>query len=235
MKIIGIVGRAYQNKDGEKIFQVNEAIRRVFSNDSDIIPFLILPTNYTIYSDLEMGKDQIMDEDKQKLDAILSVCDGIVVPGGVNWYQFDEYIIRYAIEKDLPLLAICAGFQALCSIYADPRTKFDMTKTFDTNLHYKDKTTYQHSILIQSNTKLSNLLQQDKILVNSLHHDYIDIPLKELTIAAVSEDGIIEAVELSNKTFVLGLQWHPEYLMDSCSQKILNSFIAHVKNTHFTN
>ena len=54
MKIIGIVGRAYYNQDHQKIMQVNEAIRMVFSSYEDVSVVSILPTNCKAYVDLKM-------------------------------------------------------------------------------------------------------------------------------------------------------------------------------------
>ncbi len=230
MKIIGIVGRAYENKDGEKIFQINEAVRLALANYNDITAILLLPTNNSLYPDLEMGTDEITDLDKQKLDYVLNFCDGLIVPGGSNWHKFDEYVIDYAIKKDIPLLAICAGFQALCCMDATSKNKFDMTKKLLDDTHYENKTTYKHTINILENTILEDIIKEKKIPVNSLHHDYIDFNFKNLKTCAISEDGLIEGVYLPNKKFILGLQWHPEYLMDVYSQKIFNYFIAKIKD-----
>ena len=75
------------------------------------------------------------------------------------------------------------------------------------------------------------ILNKTKIYVNSLHYNYIDINNKfnNLKIAAVSEDNIIEAVEFPGKKFIVGLEWHPEYLLDSNSKKIFQSFISSIK------
>ena len=116
MKIIGIVGRAYYNKDNQKIIQLNEALRMALAPYEEVIPILLLPTNNKEYVDITMGTDLLTDTDKKKLEYILEQCDGFIIPGGTYWYQFDEYIIEHAIKKDKPLLAICAGFQALIEI-----------------------------------------------------------------------------------------------------------------------
>lgn len=229
MKIIGIVGRAYFNKDNQKIIQVNEDIRKSLSNYEDIVPISLLPTNNDYYVNVKMGEDKLDDIDKKKLDYILDKCDGFIVPGGTYWYNFDEYIIKYAIKKDKPLLCICLGFQALCSMYANNRNSFDMTKKLNNSSHHGDERKYIHKNKILDNTKLKNILKKDTISVNSLHHDYIDLDTKELIISSYSEDNIIEAVELPNKRFVIGVEWHPEYLMDEDSIKLFDAFVNSIK------
>ena len=79
-----------------------------------------------------MGTDDITDLDKKKLDYVLDICDAFIIPGGTFYYKFDEYVIEYARKSNKPLLAICLGFQAMCSMYALNRTKIDMkSKIFD--------------------------------------------------------------------------------------------------------
>ena len=229
MKLIGIVARAYYNKDNQKIMQLNEAIRLALSKYDDVVSLLLLPTNNQFYVDLKMGEDKLEKGDLTKLDYILDKCDGFIIPGGSSWYSFDEYVIKHAIQNNKPLLGICAGFQAICSMFAVNRTKFDMTSRFSDDNHYGAPQEYIHENSILKNTLLMDIVKKDSIMVNSLHHDYIDFEMKDLTISSISKDGIIEAVELSSHPFFLGLQWHPEYLMDNVSIKIFDKFIDKLK------
>ena len=209
MKIIGIVGRRFYNKDNQEIIQLNEYIRKVLDTYDDICPIILIPTNKGI----------------EKIKFLLSLCDGFIVPGGTNWYDFDEYVIKYAIDNKKPLLSICLGFQCLCSMFAYDRVEFDMTKRLNNDIHYKEPEKYAHSICLKKDTLLYKILKKETIKVNSIHHDYIDFPMKELIVSAISTDNIIEAVEYPNHPFLIGLQWHPEYLYDNNSKKIFNYFI----------
>ncbi|MBQ8682028.1 MAG: gamma-glutamyl-gamma-aminobutyrate hydrolase family protein [Bacilli bacterium] len=229
MKIIGIVGRVYYNKDDQKIIQLNDSVRKVLTNYEDIIPILILPPNHEDYHNIKIGADIIDAESKKKLDYLLDKCDGFIVPGGTYWYKFDEYVINHAIKYNKPLLAICAGFQCLCSMYAIDRYKADMTNRLTDNNHYGEEDKYIHKNIIVKDTLLSRIVGKDIIKVNSIHHDYVDFEMKDLIISSYSEDNIIEAVELPNHSFLIGLEWHPEYLMDEDSKKIFDYFIKVVK------
>ena len=224
MKKIGIVGRVYYNKDNQEIIQLNDYLRRVLVSYEDVIPILLLPLDNISYNAVK--DDKI---DGKRLNYLLDMCDAFIVPGGTNWYNFDEYVIRYATLKKKPLLAICLGFQCLCSMYSEYRNKKDMTKRLTSNSHYGLFNEYRHSVKIEDNTKLKSILNKDYIMVNSLHYDYIDIPLKELIVSSYSDDNIIEAVELKGHPFFIGLQWHPEYLDDDNSKKIFDSFINSIK------
>lgn len=229
MKLIGIVARAYYNKDMQKILQLNEAIRKVLANYEDVVPILLLPNNQSCYVDITMGEDKLSNIDKEKLDYILDKCDAFIVPGGTYWYLFDEYVIKHAIVKDKPLIAICAGFQAMCSMDSCNRDNFDMTKKLKDSSHHGKSHEYMHSINIKDNTKLKEILNNTNIKVNSVHNDYIDCSFNNLIISAVSEDNVIEAVEYPDCKFIIGIQWHPEYLMDDNSLKIFNSFIESIE------
>ncbi|MBR3162050.1 MAG: gamma-glutamyl-gamma-aminobutyrate hydrolase family protein [Bacilli bacterium] len=230
MRIIGIVGRAYFNKDNQKIFQVNENIRKAFTNYDDIVCIEILPTNDIYYPLTKMGEDNIDVIDEKKLDYVLDKCDGFIIPGGSYFYKFDEYVVKYAIDNNKPLLAVCLGFQAICSMFSDNRSKFDMTEKLDDDSHCGPANEYVHDISIRKGTKLYDILEKDKIQVNSIHHDYINFIPKDLIVSAYSsEDNVIEAIELDNHKCFIGLEWHPEYLMDEDSIKIFNYFVENIK------
>lgn len=115
-------------------------------------------------------------------------------------------------------------------MHAINREKKDMTNELNNNSHYGSQNEYLHQNKIIPNTLLFKILNKKEIAVNSLHHSYIDIKLSKLIISAISNDNIIEAVELPNHPFLIGLQWHPEYLMDNNSKKIFNYFIKTIKN-----
>ena len=219
MKIVGIVGRAYYNKDNQKIFQIHETTRRVLSKYEDVTCIAILPNGDYDYVDIIDGKDSV---DSNKLDYVLKMCDGFIVPGGTYSYKLDEYVINYAINNNKPLIGICLGFQIMCSMYAADRNKFDMTKKGVDNFHFGNSREYKHSVDICDNTRLKNILKSDSIMVNSVHHDIVNFDLNDLIINARSSDGVIEGVEYPNKNFIIGLQWHPEYIDDINTKRIFD-------------
>ena len=212
----------------QHVFQVNEAIRSVMASYDDVTSVALLPTNNGDYLENEVGCDELAKLDIDKLDFILGKCDGFIVPGGTNWYCFDEYVIKHAIKYDKPLLAICVGFQALCSMFAVGRNKFDMTKRLDDRKHYGVVNEYRHENYVLKNTKLEKILGSECLLVNSLHHDCVDFDMNKMNIGCYSEDGIIEAVEVLDVDFIVGIQWHPEYLKDENSMKIFDCFVDRI-------
>ena len=68
------------------------------------------------------------------------------------------------------------------------------------------------------------------MFVNSAHHQSIKNVAKDLIINASSSDGVIEGVEHKSLNFCLGVQWHPEFLIDKGDAEILSEFIRKSKN-----
>lgn len=222
MKIIGIVARSYWNKDNQSILQFYEKIRTAFSKYNNVTIIGIMPTDERKYTEITRGDDKL---DNAKLNCVLKKCDGFIIPGGIYHQNLDEYVINYAIKNDKPLLGICLGFQIMCSMFSKNRERYDMTIVLPNDNHYKPNIKKAHKIKIKENTLLKSVLKKEEITVNSVHHTYINNELKDLIISSISEDNILESVEYPNKKFIMGLQWHPEALMDKNTIKLLDYFV----------
>ena len=226
MKTVGIIGRARRNQDNQEIIQINEYVRRAFTHFNDVVTIALLPTNDLFYCDLKDKHDQLEPNDCAKLNHILEQCDGIIAPGGSSWFQFDEYIINYAIANDKPFLGICAGFQCLCGMYSDTEPRmFEIPE----GSHQNGGLRYSHTNFIVDHTKLKEILGQSTILVNSSHRYAVNPPLREnIIISSYSEDDLIEAVAIPDKKFAIGVQWHPEYISDEHPSKIFQAFVNYL-------
>ena len=197
--IIGVTCRTIK-KDDRDILKVNKSIVD-YVIKSGGIPLLIL-------SDMDF-----------------SIFDGFIFPGGYSWEKLDEKVLKYAFDNDIPALGICAGMQLIASM-----DKFG--NVLDNciaigNNHHQSKDEYVHEITI-NNGILLDILGSNKIMVNSRHNDTVNLN-NNFTVDAYSSDNIIEALHISNKTFILGLQWHPEDLSDEYSEKIFKYFIEKCK------
>ncbi len=146
----------------------------------------------------------------------IALCDGIILPGGKDYQLKDLEIVSYLWEQDIPTLGICLGMQVMSMFFQG------QMNTFEKNKH-DSKEKYVHDVYLNTNSKLYDIIGKEKIKVNSRHHDYIKHT--NLKVSAISSDGIIEAVEDREKKFFLGVQWHPESIMDENSQKLFHYFI----------
>lgn len=150
-----------------------------------------------------------------KLIESINLCDGIILSGGENFHENDFKLINYLISKNIPTLGICLGMQSMAE-YFNNRREINVNNHYSTNK-------YVHKINIKRGSKLYNILNKDEMLVNSRHHTAI--PYTNMVVSAKSEDNIIEAVELSNLKFFIGVEWHPESINDNNSYLIFKSFI----------
>lgn len=150
--------------------------------------------------------------------SLLKLCDGFILPGG-DYETIDFLIIKYAYEFDLSLLGICMGMQSL-------------GKYFNGNLELVDnhysKSDY-HFVNIDPSSKIFKILNRSKIKVNSRHK--YKLSNTDLKISAYSQDNVIEAIEVPNKKYIIGVQWHPESMIsyDIVSKQLLDSFIESCK------
>jgi len=222
--IIGIVGRPAMDEEDFTLMKIKEDYRNAVLEVGGI-PLMILPTQIIEYEKVRPRDMPLMtEEEKNKLVEVLNKCDGFISPGGTKWYEYDRFICDYAIKQDKPFLGICLGMQLLSSYNKDYNLALNEDKGIN---HYQPKIKYAHKIKIIEGTKLKDIVGSiEEIEVNSRHNYHIIKP-NDFISSAYSEDGIIEAIELPNKKFIMGIQWHVEVMFkyDDINKKILNAFI----------
>ena len=142
-------------------------------------------------------------------------------------------LIRMAIERGVPLLAICRGLQELnvalggtlaTEIQERPGAIDHRAPTSD---RQDDRFAIRHPVAISTGSCLARVLGAGSADVNSVHRQAIDRPGSRLQVEAVAGDGTIEAVSVTDApAFALGVQWHPEYWVhsDTTSRKIFRAF-----------
>lgn len=147
--------------------------------------------------------------------------------------MFDFNLVKFAIEKNIPILGICRGFQIL-NVYYGGSLHQDVGLKKDTFIkHNQVNFPYltTHSVELIDNTKLKEIFNEDTIMVNSFHHQIIDKVADGFIKSAVSKDGVVEAIENPNYKYMLGVQWHPE-MLHSSEEKMNLLFSELIKNTY---
>ena len=87
-----------------------------------------------------------------------------------------------------------------------------------------------HTVTVTAGSPLAALIGNDRLGVNSYHHQSVREPAPGFEVAATSSDGVIEALFMPERRFVLGVQWHPELMHESeISRKLFAAFIAAAK------
>ena len=186
----------------------------------------------------------------QHMDELLQ-CDGLLLSGGEdvnpNYYgqtatekcgkivpqrdHAEMKMLEAFLSTGKPILGICRGVQ-LMNVYFGGSLHQDI-KEIATCSHYdfKRKNTGHHTVTLTPNTKLANIYCEESFIANSLHHQAVDQVGKDLIVSAISEDGLIEAVEHTTHPFCIGVQWHPEHMsaFSKTQRKIFDAFAANCR------
>jgi len=127
--------------------------------------------------------------------------------------EFELALVREALERDLPLLAICRGHQVLNVASGGTLIQdipFQVSGTVD---HDSERERWEatHEVAVIPGTKLSAILGRERVAVNSFHHQAVRELGRSLVVSARSlQDGVIEGIEAPDRRFAIGVQWHPE-------------------------
>lgn len=148
-------------------------------------------------------------------------------------------LVRGAIERGLPVLAICRGLQELNVALGgtlhqrlqDLPGKIDHSTPMQP--HAPVRTGKAHHVVLRSGGRLAQIVKSESLSVNSLHNQGIDRLAPGLLVEARATDGTIEAVTGTGAGYLVGVQWHPEYDFehDAASRRIFESFGAAVDKT----
>lgn len=136
----------------------------------------------------------------------LKEVSGILLPGGDCVGPLDFFLIKYAIDNKLKLLGICQGMQSM-ALYGSSDKLVEIG-----NLEHKKEEGYVHSVSF-CNSKLKNIYEKEVIRVNSHHLQTINNSYC-FRIVGRSDDELIEAIESNNNIFQIGVQWHPERMLE---------------------
>ncbi len=125
-------------------------------------------------------------------------------------------VAKAAYRADVPTLGICGGMQSINvalggTLYQDIPAQL---KTPIDHLPAYSATNTTHAIHIAPGSLLRRIAGKARVDVNSSHHQSVKTVAPNLLRTAVAPDGVIEAIEAPDRTFILGVQWHPEFLYD---------------------
>jgi putative glutamine amidotransferase len=192
--------------------------------------------------------------DRLDLDELLSSVDGVMLTGSKSNVHPSLYggdaseangpydqardsttlpLIRKAIERGVPLLAICRGIQemnvALGGSLATEIQERDgaLDHRAPVSDNQDERFAIRQKVSIKPGSCLAGVFGAGEIAVNSVHRQAVGRLGPKLQIEAVAEDGTVEAVSVKDsRAFAVGVQWHPEYWVksDSVSQQVFKAF-----------
>ncbi|MDR0768372.1 MAG: gamma-glutamyl-gamma-aminobutyrate hydrolase family protein, partial [Dysgonamonadaceae bacterium] len=185
--------------------------------------------------------------DKSVLENIVSNIDGLILSGGGDIYsllfgeelhltvtdynldrdKYDLTLIHLAAERQMPVLGICRGHQALNvafggTLIQDIPSQVLNSKIVHSQTEARDVAT--HSVRINPESKIYQIIKQIDLQVNSFHHQAIKTVAPGLKAVAFAEDGIIEAIEAEDGKTIWGVQWHPETMAAAGNAVMVDTF-----------
>jgi len=176
--------------------------------------------------------------DQGMIDAFLDRISGLVVTGGAfdvppEAYGesardglgalkpartfFETALLQAALRRNLPVLGICGGMQLLNVVLGGTLFQDIQRELPEARNHEQahDRAHPSHPVEVREGTVLAELVGRGQLMVNSTHHQAVSRLGEGLVASAVAPDGVVEAIESSNGGFAVGVQWHPELLLQS--------------------
>ena len=138
--------------------------------------------------------------------------------------ELETRMLCEAIAAHKPVLGICRGAQ-LINVHLDGTLHQDISG-FYTESPQIWSLLPRKTIRVETGTLLKLILQTGSCRVNALHNQSINMVGTGLKVSAVEQNGVIQAIEGMNDQFLIGVQWHPEYLPHHARQRRLFSTLV---------
>jgi gamma-glutamyl-gamma-aminobutyrate hydrolase PuuD len=182
---------------------------------------------------------------EMEVDKFLDAIDGLLISGGGDVDpalsgasgegfmvdrlrdDFEIALVRGAIKRDMPVLGVCRGIQLMNVAHGGTLQNLRDDKERN-DLHGIDTDSFDaHEVTVRPGSRLSEIGPEGTFRVNSFHGIAVEKVGAGLRASALAEDGLVEAVERPASRFVIGMQWHPEWLSmeEDAHLAIFNAFV----------
>jgi len=140
---------------------------------------------------------------------------------------FELELCREGLKRNIPMLGVCRGMQVFSTVTGGGIFQDIYSQTQSTLKHMQNAPRFYgtHTIDVTRGSLLSALLGENSLPVNSYHHQAVSSAGEGFRVCARSKDGLIEAIEHTQNSFVLGVQWHPEAMKDKEQSSIFRGFV----------
>lgn len=219
----------------------------LIKSDYSAFPHFILRENY-LESVYVSGGEPVLLNYFEDIGDFATKYDGLLIPGGnfdispefygegiksdtvslnVRRTTFEGNIFKSVVNTNMPLLGICGGEQLINVFLGGSLIQHIPDEVADYLEHEQKnpKNEVSHEVRVVSSTKLSEITGKTSFMVNSTHHQAVKKLGNGLIASAFAPDGVIEAIEHTSHPFMLGVEWHPEYLTTEEDKKIFIHFI----------
>ena len=136
-------------------------------------------------------------------------------------------LLKRSVDDGKPFLAICRGIQVMnVALGGTLYTHIPDQVTTDLQHDQDEFTTLAHVVNIDEDSQMAEIFGETLLQVNSLHHQGLKDVASPLKVVGHAPDGVIEAVELPDHPYGIGVQWHPEWLTDQLvMRRLFKSFV----------
>lgn len=217
-------------------------------NYAKYVPWYALRQNYAEAISHHGGLPIMLPYHAEHNLQVLDLLDGLVVTGGdfdispthygekdsgariINAprTEFEWGLIKKAYNTDIPIFGICGGMQLLNVVLGGSMIQHIPDEVPGHVEHEQKNPHYEpvHEVHAPNkDTIIGEFLDGGSVSVNSTHHQAVDKLGEGLTVAATAPDGIVEAVENTNKRFCVAVQWHPEYQINKLDEFLFREFV----------
>jgi putative glutamine amidotransferase len=136
-------------------------------------------------------------------------------------------LLQGAMARGMPVLGICGGEQLLAVALGGTLIQHIPDAVPDALAHEQAHSHYEagHAAEIVPGTLLARIVGRARMQVNTSHHQAVKDPGRG-RVNALAPDGVIEGIEAMDQKFCLGVQWHPEYLVDTGDNVLFAALVA---------
>lgn len=212
------------------------------------LPWYALRKNYIEAVVKAGGLPLLLPHEPELVDMYLDRIDGLLVPGGAfdvdpslfgaesrhdtvvlkaQRTAFEFAVTRGAITRDKPVFGICGGQQLLNVVLGGTLIQHIPDEVAGALAHEQPnpRTEPGHDVVVVEGSVLHRLTGRARFPVNSAHHQAVKDVGPEMVVSASAPDGVVEAIEVPDAAFCIGVQWHPEYHISPADTALFDAFL----------